>query len=148
MNPCKRIFEIFRILFLDRSMREGLLDLKNLSLSGDGTPVYKQVGTLTAQATGNFEYKYSNGMIYVGGQAYEAADDIKIAVCIPTSDGQELRVCDSVAELNNYIEIYTGAHVDDTTGYVTVSGWYYDDGTGIDAELTEIYINLATQNIA
>ena len=40
MNPCKRIFEIFRVLFLDRSIQEGLLDLKNLSLSGDGTPAY------------------------------------------------------------------------------------------------------------
>ena len=40
MNPCKRIFDIFWVLFLDRSMQEGLLDLKNLSLSGDGTPVY------------------------------------------------------------------------------------------------------------
>ena len=123
------------------------LTLEMIGYTFDGTPVYKQVGTLTAQPTGIFEYKYSNGMIYVRGQAYEAADDIKIAVCIPTSDGQELKVCDSVAELNNYIEIYAGAHDDDTTGYRTVSGWFYDDGTGIDAELTEIYINLATQPI-
>ena len=40
MNPCKRIFEIFRVLFLDRSVTEGLIDFMNLSLSGDGTPVY------------------------------------------------------------------------------------------------------------
>ena len=123
------------------------LMLEMIGYTFDGTPVYAQVGTLTAEPTGTFEYKYSNGMIYVGGQAYEAADDIKIAVCIPTSDGQELKVCDSVAELNNYIEIYKGNHIDKTTGYVTVSGWFYDDGTGIDAEMTEIYINFATQDI-
>lgn len=40
MNPCKRIFEIFRVHFLDRSMQEGFLDLNNLLISGDGTPVY------------------------------------------------------------------------------------------------------------
>lgn len=40
MEPCKRIFEIFRSLFLDCSVQEGLIDLRNLSLSGDGTPVY------------------------------------------------------------------------------------------------------------
>ena len=125
------------------------LKLEMIGYTFDGTPVYKQVGTLTATATQQHEYMYANGMIYVDGHAYEAADDIKIAVCIPTSDGQELKVCDSVAELNNYIEIYTGAgtHTDDTEGYVTVTGWFYDDGTGIDAEMTEIYINFATQDI-
>ena len=123
------------------------LGLEVIGYTYDGMPVYTNVTVPSATATGTHEYKYSNGMIYVDGKAYDAADDIMIAVCIPTSDGQELKVCESVAELNNYIEIYTGAHVDDTTGYVTVSGWFYDDGAGIDAEMTEIYINFSTQTI-
>lgn len=38
--PAKRLFDIFKSLFLDKSVNEGLLDLENLSVSGDGTPVY------------------------------------------------------------------------------------------------------------
>jgi len=40
MEPCRRLYEIFQALFLEHSAQEGLLDLMNLSLAGDGTPVY------------------------------------------------------------------------------------------------------------
>ena len=125
------------------------LTLEVVGYTYDGMPVYTNVTAPSATQTFTWEYKYENGMIYVDHQSFDAADDIMIAVCIPTSDGQELKVLESVAELNNYIEIYTGAgtHTDDTEGYVTVTGWYYTDGTGIDAEMTEIYINFATQDI-
>ena len=38
--PAKRLFEIFKSQFLDQSARKGLINLENLALSGDGTPVY------------------------------------------------------------------------------------------------------------
>ena len=40
MDACTRLFEIFSSLFLNHSAEIGLVDLKNLSLAGDGTPVY------------------------------------------------------------------------------------------------------------
>ena len=40
MAPCKRLYEIFKVLFLNQSVNNGLIDLLNLSLAGDGTPVY------------------------------------------------------------------------------------------------------------
>lgn len=40
MAPCRQLYEIFKCLFLDRSVQQGLIDLKNLALAGDGTPVY------------------------------------------------------------------------------------------------------------
>lgn len=39
-DPCSLLFEIFRKLFLYPSAEQGLVDLKQLALSGDGTPVY------------------------------------------------------------------------------------------------------------
>ena len=39
MAPCGRLYGIFKELFLARS-QDGLLDLRSLSLAGDGTPVY------------------------------------------------------------------------------------------------------------
>jgi len=38
-QPYARLFEIFRTLFLNRSVDLGLIDLKNIVLSGDGTEV-------------------------------------------------------------------------------------------------------------
>lgn len=40
MEPREKLYEIFQGLFLNHSVQQGLLDLKNLSLAGDGTPVY------------------------------------------------------------------------------------------------------------
>ena len=40
MMPCLRLFQIFKELFLLRSDRDGLTSLKDLSIAGDGTPVY------------------------------------------------------------------------------------------------------------
>ena len=39
-NHGKRIFGIFRSLFLDRSVQAGLIDFRNRSLFGDGSPIY------------------------------------------------------------------------------------------------------------
>ena len=39
-TPAKRLFEIFKSQFLNRSADEGLIDLNSLAISGDGTPVY------------------------------------------------------------------------------------------------------------
>jgi len=39
-DPCSLLFEIFSKLFLFPSAEQGLIDLKQLALSGDGTPVY------------------------------------------------------------------------------------------------------------
>lgn len=39
-NHGKRIFGIFRSLFLDRSVQVGLIDFRNRSLFGDGSPIY------------------------------------------------------------------------------------------------------------
>lgn len=38
--PAGRLFAIFKSLFLDQSVEKGLIHLENLSVSGDGTPVY------------------------------------------------------------------------------------------------------------
>lgn len=38
--PAARLFEIFKSQFLDTSVNQGLIDLDNLAVSGDGTPVY------------------------------------------------------------------------------------------------------------
>ena len=38
--PAGRLFEIFKSQFLNKSVDEGLIDLENLAVSGDGTPVY------------------------------------------------------------------------------------------------------------
>lgn len=38
--PARRLFEIFRSSFLQESASQGLINLKDLSISGDGTPVY------------------------------------------------------------------------------------------------------------
>ncbi len=40
MAPCERLYDIFKRLFLDHSVQDGLVDLLSLSLAGDGTPVY------------------------------------------------------------------------------------------------------------
>ncbi|MBD5526768.1 MAG: hypothetical protein HDR04_20685, partial [Lachnospiraceae bacterium] len=40
MKPCLRLFQIFKELFLLKSDGDGLFDLMNLSIAGDGTPVY------------------------------------------------------------------------------------------------------------
>lgn len=40
MAPCGRLYDIFKELFLARSVQDGLADLRSLSLAGDGTPVY------------------------------------------------------------------------------------------------------------
>ena len=40
MEPCRRLYQIFQMLFLSHSVQEGLVDLMELSLAGDGTPVY------------------------------------------------------------------------------------------------------------
>lgn len=40
MKPCLRLFQIFKELFLLKSDRDGLIDLMNLSIAGDSTPVY------------------------------------------------------------------------------------------------------------
>lgn len=39
MASCRRLYEIFKVLFLGHSVQTGLIDLMNLSLAGDGTPV-------------------------------------------------------------------------------------------------------------
>jgi hypothetical protein len=39
-HPAARLFEIFKSQFLDTSINQGLIDLDNLAVSGDGTPVY------------------------------------------------------------------------------------------------------------
>ena len=38
--PAACMFDVYRSLFLDKSVEQGLIDLGNLSISGDGTPVY------------------------------------------------------------------------------------------------------------
>ena len=38
--PAARLFEIFKSQFLDVSVNQGLINLDNLAVSGDGTPVY------------------------------------------------------------------------------------------------------------
>ncbi|MCI8883606.1 MAG: hypothetical protein HFH43_11335 [Lachnospiraceae bacterium] len=40
MAPCKRLYDVFKGLFIERSVQDGLVDLCSLSLAGDGTPVY------------------------------------------------------------------------------------------------------------
>lgn len=40
MAPCKRLYDVFKTLFLERSVQDGLIDLHSLSLAGDGTSVY------------------------------------------------------------------------------------------------------------
>jgi len=40
--PAGRLFEIFKSQFLNKSVDEGLIDLENLAVSGDGTPVYTE----------------------------------------------------------------------------------------------------------
>ena len=40
MTPCKRLYDIFKGLFLERSVQDRLVSLASLSLAGDGTPVY------------------------------------------------------------------------------------------------------------
>lgn len=40
MAPCKMLWEIFNLYFLQHSADQELISLKNLSLAGDGTPVY------------------------------------------------------------------------------------------------------------
>lgn len=40
MNPCKRLYDIFKALLLNRSAQARLVNLPDLSLAGDGTPVY------------------------------------------------------------------------------------------------------------
>ncbi len=40
MAPCGRLYDIFKELFLARSVQDGLVDLRSLSLAGDGTPAY------------------------------------------------------------------------------------------------------------
>lgn len=39
-DPAARLFEIFQSQFLDVSVNQGLINLDNLAVSGDGTPVY------------------------------------------------------------------------------------------------------------
>lgn len=39
MQPCARLFALFQEIFLKHSVSEGLINLKSLSLAGDGTPV-------------------------------------------------------------------------------------------------------------
>lgn len=40
MAPCRKLWEIFNNLFLQNSVNNNLISLKELSLAGDGTPVY------------------------------------------------------------------------------------------------------------
>lgn len=40
MTPCWLLYDIFKALFLDHSVQEGLINLLDISLAGDGTPVY------------------------------------------------------------------------------------------------------------
>lgn len=40
MAPCLKLWEIFNKLFLQKSAADNLISLKELSLAGDGTPVY------------------------------------------------------------------------------------------------------------
>lgn len=40
MAPCLKLWEIFNTLFLQKSAADNLISLKELSLAGDGTPVY------------------------------------------------------------------------------------------------------------
>lgn len=40
MAPCLKLWEIFNSLFLQKSAADSLISLKELSLAGDGTPVY------------------------------------------------------------------------------------------------------------
>ena len=40
MAPCLKLWEIFNTLFLQKSAADNLISLKQLSLAGDGTPVY------------------------------------------------------------------------------------------------------------
>lgn len=40
MAPCSRLWEIFNTFFLQHSVQLELISLKELSLAGDGTPVY------------------------------------------------------------------------------------------------------------
>lgn len=40
MAPCRRLWEIFNSFFLRKSVDNKLISLKDLSLAGDGTPVY------------------------------------------------------------------------------------------------------------
>lgn len=40
LSPCRLLFELFESVFLQRSAKEGLIDLKALNLAGDGTPLY------------------------------------------------------------------------------------------------------------
>lgn len=42
MAPCKRLYDVFRGLFLERSVQDGLVDLLSLSLAGDGTPTFRR----------------------------------------------------------------------------------------------------------
>ena len=43
MAPCLKLREIFNTLFLQKSAADNLVSLKELSLAGDGTPVYTAV---------------------------------------------------------------------------------------------------------
>ena len=47
-DPCSLLFEIFRKLFLYPSAKQGLVDLKQLALSGDGTPPHSSSATQKA----------------------------------------------------------------------------------------------------
>ncbi|MDL2302666.1 hypothetical protein LJC58_10015, partial [Lachnospiraceae bacterium OttesenSCG-928-D06] len=40
MEPCRQLYEIFKVLFMNHSVQDGLINLLGLSLAGDGTPVY------------------------------------------------------------------------------------------------------------
>ena len=40
MAPCARLWEIFNTFFLQTSVDNNLISLKELALAGDGTPVY------------------------------------------------------------------------------------------------------------
>ena len=40
MASCKRLYEIFKVLFLNQSVNNGLIDLLNLSLAEDGTHMH------------------------------------------------------------------------------------------------------------
>ncbi len=63
MAPCGRLYDIFKELFLARSVQDGLVDLRSLSLAGDGTPAYTAARERKAASLSSLSWGPLPGMI-------------------------------------------------------------------------------------